>query len=250
VRGEAELTGAADDGGGRGVHFEAAARAAGAGRTVGNDGAVAGFSGSTLHAVPDAALEDDAATDAGAEGEDEERVDGERAAGAEEEFAISGEVGVGVDLNRSIEAAFELGAEVEPVEAGKIRWMVENAEGQLEGAGAADADAEEFAGLLVDELADGSGHVIEDGVRAGGKAGGKADGFEAFARGSDGGDAEVGATEIDTDGEGIHGGRRVHDTRRGLEAKFRWAARQPRGLGKSHMMDPAMLNAAGHTGPV
>jgi hypothetical protein len=127
------------------------------------------------------------------------------AAGAKEAFAVGGEGGVMADLDGAIETAFEFGAEIESVEAGEIGWMVENAEGEVDGTGAADADAEEFAGVFVDELTNGGGHVIEDSLGPCAEASGQADGVEAFAGGRDGGDAEVGASEINADGEGVHG---------------------------------------------
>jgi hypothetical protein len=166
---------------------------------------VAGFSGCSLHAVPDAAFEDDTGADAGAQGIHAERIGGEGAAGTEEAFAVGGEVGIGVDLDGAAETGLEFGAEVESVEAGKIGRMVEDAEWELEGSGAANADAEEVAGLLVDELEDGSGHIVEDRLGACAEAGGKADGVEALAFRCDGGNTEVGASEVHTNGKGMHG---------------------------------------------
>jgi len=154
-------------------------------------------------------MEDDAAADTGPEGVHEERVDGVGAACAEEAFAVGGEGGVVAHVYGAAETALQFGAEVETVESGEVRGMVQNSAGQLDGAGAADADAQEFASLLVDELADGGGHVVEDGMRACREARRKADVVEAFACRGDGGDAEVGASEIDAYGEGRHGdGRR------------------------------------------
>ena len=95
------------------------------------------------------------------------------AACAEVAFAVGGEAGVVADVDGAVEPALEFGAEVEAVEAGEIGRMVQNAEGQFDGAGAADADAEEVASLLVDELANGGGHVVENGVGTRVKAGGK-----------------------------------------------------------------------------
>ena len=172
---------------------------------VKDDGAVSGFSGGALHAVPDAACQNDSATDAGTEGVHEERADGVGTAGAEEAFAVGSEGGVVADVDGAAEAMLEFGAEVEAVEAGEIRRMMEDTEGQLNGSGAADADAKEFAGLFFDELADSGGHVVEDGLWAGSEACGKADVVEAFAFLGDSGDAEIGAAEVDADGEGWHG---------------------------------------------
>jgi hypothetical protein len=62
------------------------------------------------------------------------------AASAEEAFAVGGECGIVSDLDGAIETALELGAKVEPVEAGEIGRMVQNADGELNGAGTADAD--------------------------------------------------------------------------------------------------------------
>ena len=115
--------GAADDGGRGGIHLEAAARAAGAGDAVGNDRAVAGFSGRAAHAVPDAAIENDAAADAGTEGVHDEGIDGVGAARAEEAFAVSGEGGVVADMDGAVKAALEFSAEIDSVKAGKLgRW--------------------------------------------------------------------------------------------------------------------------------
>jgi hypothetical protein len=204
---------------------------------------VAGFAGSTLHADPNFAIEDDATADAGAEGVHEERVDGVGVAGAEEEFSKGGEAGVVTDLDGMIEASLELEAKVDSVKSGKVGQMAENPEGKLDGARAADADAEEFAGLFLDELADGAGHIVEDSVRPGGEARGEIDLFEDFAGWSDGRDAEVGASEVDTDGERMHDDSRVHDTRRARLEIWRGRGRGG-GCGlKSHMMDRAMTGA-------
>jgi hypothetical protein len=176
---------------------------------------VAGLTGCALHAVPDAAIENDAAADAGAEGVHEERIDGVGAASAEEAFTVGGERGVVSDVDRAIETALELESEVKSVEAGKVRRMVQDADGELDGTGTADADTEEFAGMFFDDLANGGGHVVEDGVRACAEARGEADGVEALACGSDGGDAEVCASEVHANAEGIHDERKAYDTLRG-----------------------------------
>jgi hypothetical protein len=126
------------------------------------------------------------------------------AAGAEEAFAIGGESGIVANLDRAIEAALELDAEIDSVKPREVGEMAEEAEGELDGAGAADANAEEWAGLFLDELANGGGHVIEDGLRAGGDARGETDVVEAFPLGGHGGNAEVGASQVDADGEGLH----------------------------------------------
>ena len=136
-------------------------------------------------------------------------------AGAKEEFSKGGEAGVVPDVDGMIEAALELEAKVDSVKPRKVGQMTENAEGKLDGAGTADADAEEFAGLFLDELADGAGHIVEHSLRTGGKARGEIDLFEDFAAWGDGRDAEVGASEVDTDGERMHDDSRLHDTRRG-----------------------------------
>jgi hypothetical protein len=106
---------------------------------------VAGLAGGSLHALPDFSVEDDAAADAGAEGECEERVDGTGFAGTEHKFAVGGEVGIGVDVDGAVNAALEFGAEVEAVEAGQIRRVVEDAGGQFKRAGRADSDAEKLS---------------------------------------------------------------------------------------------------------
>jgi osmotically inducible protein OsmC len=212
---EAEFAGEADDGGGRRIHFEATAGAARAGDSVGNDGAVAGFSGGAAHALPDAAIENDAAADAGAERVHDEGFDGVGAAGAEAALAIGGEGSIVADLNGAFESALEFRAKVEAVEAGQVGRVMENAEGQFDGTGAADADAEEIAVLLVDELANGGGHVVEDGVRASAEASGETDVVEEFARRGDGGDAEVGASQVHADGEGFHCERQLTMIREG-----------------------------------
>jgi hypothetical protein len=98
------------------------------------------------------AVEDDAAADAGSKGVHQKRVDGVGAARAEEAFAVGGESGVVSDVDGMAKALLKFGAEVEAVEAGEIRGMAQDAQGQLDGAGTADANAEEFAALLVDEL--------------------------------------------------------------------------------------------------
>jgi hypothetical protein len=126
------------------------------------------------------------------------------AAGAEVAFAVVGEAGVVADVDGMIEAMLKLGAEVEAVEAGKIGRMVEDAEGQFDGTGTADADAEEMAGLFLDELANSGCHVVEDGLGAVIETSGKAEVVESLAQGSDGGDAEVGTSEVNADGEGLH----------------------------------------------
>jgi hypothetical protein len=126
------------------------------------------------------------------------------AASAEAALAIGGETGIVADVDGATETAFEFGAKVEAVEAGEVGRMVEDAEGQFDGAGAADADAEEVAALLVDELANGGGHVVEDGVRACAETGGEANVVEQFACRRDGGDTEVGASEVHADREGFH----------------------------------------------
>jgi hypothetical protein len=113
----------------------------------------------------------------------------------------------------------KLNAEVEAVEAGKIGRMVEDAEGQFDGAGTADADAEEMAGLFLDELANGGGHIVEDGQGAIVEAGGKVEVVESLALGSDGGDAEVGASEVNADGEGLHDDGRLLMIREGWGVK-------------------------------
>ncbi len=107
---------------------------------------MAGFTRCAPHAVPDAAIENDAAADAGAEGVHDEGFDGVSAASAEEAFAVGGERGVVADLDGAIEAALQLNAEVDSVKAGEVGEMVEEAEGKFDGAGAADANAEEGAG--------------------------------------------------------------------------------------------------------
>jgi hypothetical protein len=69
--------------------------------------------------------------------------------------------------------------------------------------------------MFFDDLANGGGHVVEDGVRACAEARGEADGVEALACGSDGGDAEVCASEVHANAEGIHDERKAYDTLRG-----------------------------------
>ncbi len=139
---------------------------------------MAGFTGGALHTLPDASLEDDAEADAGAESEHAQRIDGEGLAGAEEEFAISGEIRVGVYLDWEMDAALEFGAEVEPIEAGKIRRMVQHAERQFKGARTANANTERLHRATPSyESSDGGSHVVENGVRSVGEPGRKADGI-------------------------------------------------------------------------
>ena len=126
------------------------------------------------------------------------------AACAEETFTIGGEGCVVSDLNGAVEAALQFGAEVEAIEAGEVGRMVEDAEGQFDGTGAANADADGIALVLLHELADGACHVVEDSLRAGVEAGGEMDGVEGFAVLGDGCDAEVGTAEIDANRIGIH----------------------------------------------
>jgi hypothetical protein len=126
------------------------------------------------------------------------------AASAEVALAISGETGIVANVDGATETALEFAAEVEAVEAGEVGRMVEDAEGQLDRAGAADTDAEDIAALLVDELANGGGHVIEDGVRTCAEASGETNVVEQFACRGDGGDAKVGASEVHADGERFH----------------------------------------------
>src|ERR1700733_15185766 len=191
---DSEFACAADDRGRRRVHLQAAARATRAWNTVGNNGAVAGFSGSSLHPVPDAPAEAPPGAHAGPEGVHAQRRRRKGAAGAENTFAVGGKVGVGVNVNGAVEPIFEFGAQVQPVKAGKIRWVMKDAERQFQWAGAADADAEQIApGLALNDLANRAGHVVEYSPGAGCEPRRQADCVEPLTARRDGGNAEVGA---------------------------------------------------------
>ena len=82
--------------------------------------------------------------------------------------------------------------------------MMEHAEGKLDGARAAHADAEQVAGMFVDQLANRAGHVVEHRLRSGAQTRRQMDRVERFAVLRHGCDAEIRAAEIDADGPGIH----------------------------------------------
>ena len=105
VRGE--RTGGTLDAGGGGVVLEAAAAAAGAGGAVVVDGDVADLAAHADDAVPDAARDDDAGADAGAEGEHGHGVDAFVAAGAELPLGECGGVGVAVEDDGKAGEVFE-----------------------------------------------------------------------------------------------------------------------------------------------
>jgi len=134
----------------------------------------------------------------------DEGIDGMSAAGAEVALAIRGEGGIVADLDGAFETALKFRAQIEAVETGQVGRMMEDTEGQFDRAGTADADAKEIAALLVDKLANGGGHVVEDGMRACAEASRETDVVEQFACRRDGGDTEVGASEVHADREGFH----------------------------------------------
>jgi hypothetical protein len=126
------------------------------------------------------------------------------AARTKKKLAVRGDSGVVSDVDGAFEAAFEFSAKIHTVETWKIGKVAEDAGGQFNRPGAADANPEEVAGVFGDEPTDGPGHVVEDGGGAVVNAGRQVDGFQRLALRCDGGGAEIGAAEVHADGEGGH----------------------------------------------
>ncbi len=150
-------------------------------------------------AVPDAAFEDNAGADAGAEGEHGHGVDALVAAGAELPLGECGGVGVAVEDDGEAGEVFEGRAEREEVPAGEVGELAEGAVGEIERAGAAEADGFGAGGGLVEERGDGVGHVGDDGLRAGAHARGHDAAGEELHAGVECADAKAGAAEIDAE---------------------------------------------------
>src|SRR5579863_7716434 len=160
--------------------------------------------------MPDFAFEDDAATDAGSESNN--RHVGNAASGAEPLFTESGDVGVIFEDDASTvlldsETAFDFSADGVIVEAGKVGGFAEHSSLHVDDAGNAEADAKEFSRLAIlgGEALNGVTHFGDNVIGSESGFGAEGDFFEKLAVAGDGGDAEVGAAEVDSDGKIGHG---------------------------------------------
>ena len=133
----------ANDSCGRGKQLHTAAASAGAGHAVGLDHQVPRFAGHAVVAMPDAVVEDDAVADPGAKGEHAEGMNAGCAGRAELEFGQRRGIGVAVEEDGLADGLLDGGAKLEAVPAGKIRRVADDARGQFQRAGAADADPQQ-----------------------------------------------------------------------------------------------------------
>ena len=126
-------------------------------------------------------------------------------------LAQRGNVGVIFKHDMGGETALDFGAHRIFFEAGKIGGFAQHSGVQIDDAGNADASAQEFSFLLIfsGELPDGVAHFRDDVVGAESGFSGEGDFLEKLPVGGDGGDAQVGAAEIDSDGEIGHGWRKI-----------------------------------------
>ena len=147
-----------------GVHLEAAAVAAAAADAVGHDAHVADLRADPEGAAVQRAVEDDAATHAGADGHQQQVVD--VVAGTELELAPRRRVGVVLDHHRQAERRLQVGLEVE-VAPGEVGREQHDRAGLVDVAGRADADGlDRVPGAqLGDQLLDRG----LDGVHVGGR---------------------------------------------------------------------------------
>ena len=189
--------------------------AASAGNAFGFDGNVAELAGHAVHAVPDFSFEHDAAADSGAEGDD--RHIGNSASGTKPLLAEGGDVGVVFEDDASAvflmpvflaaQPALDFGADGILVEAGKVGGFAKHSGLHVDDAGDAEADAEKISGRLIlrREALNGLTHFGDDVIGSESGLGAEGNFFEKLAGAGDGSDAEVGATQIDSDGEIRHG---------------------------------------------
>jgi hypothetical protein len=179
--------------------------AAAAGISIGFDRDVTELAGHAVHAVPDFSSEHDAATDSGAESDDSHV--GDAAGSAEPLLAEGGDVGVVFEDDGGAQTALDFIAHGILFKAREVGGLAEHSGLHVNDAGDADAGAEKFSGFLIlgGEALDGVAHFGDDVVTAESDFGAEGNFFEKLAVSADGGDAEIGAAEVDSDGKIGHG---------------------------------------------
>ena len=193
-----ELVAVAGDGEPRAVDLQAAATSAAAGRAVFVEDDVPYLSRPSRHTPIQGAVDDDAAADAAADG-DEEHVAG-AATGAESVLGDGGGVGVVLQEARDVELLLEPRGEGDIAPAREVGGMGDHAAQVVDRPGRGDADRRQLLlaeARLAQALAQGGGHAGDDGVGPFGAKGGTDVLGEDGAGGVDDEGEDLGGAEVE-----------------------------------------------------
>ena len=191
------------NGGCRGILFQAAAAPAAAWKAILNQWNMAALSTHAVHPMPDFPIQNDARAHARAQGQHAHRVAGHLLTHAALPLSQGSRIRIAFHDHRRLQFRLHSLFKQEAVEAGQVGRPVKSSRRQLQRPWSPDANAKQFilwAGLL-EHAADGVAYVVHHGLRPLHHARGHVDESQSLPFLVEGRDAQIGASQVDTDRE-------------------------------------------------